>query len=98
MTGHPDPNPNDVDPAGTTESAEATTWYDAGLRFTCTQCGDCCTGGPGYVWFDDDEGRAMAEHLGVDLHEFYQRYAKRKIGRWTLEETRISAVNTTVFS
>ncbi|MFM7740581.1 MAG: YkgJ family cysteine cluster protein, partial [Planctomycetota bacterium] len=25
-------------------------WYKDGLRFQCSQCGDCCTGGAGYVW------------------------------------------------
>lgn len=63
-------------------------WYGDGLRFECTQCGNCCTGAPGYVWFDDDEARAMAEELGVSKREFYQRYAKRKLGKWTLEEVR----------
>ena len=31
----------------------------------------------------------MAEAKGIDVREFYQRYAKRKIGRWTLEEVRV---------
>ena len=26
-----------------------------GLRFECTQCGDCCTGAPGYVWVNKAE-------------------------------------------
>ncbi|MFM1805538.1 MAG: hypothetical protein RL136_2417, partial [Planctomycetota bacterium] len=26
-------------------------WYAEGLRFECTQCGNCCSGGPGAVWF-----------------------------------------------
>lgn len=63
-------------------------WYADGLRFECTQCGNCCTGAPGYVWFDDDEAQAMADRVGVTKREFYQRYAKRKIGKWTLEEVR----------
>ena len=24
-------------------------WYNDGLRFTCTRCGHCCTGEPGFV-------------------------------------------------
>ena len=82
-------DPPDPAPQAAPEAPPATTWYDAGLRFSCTQCGDCCTGGPGYVWFDEAEGRAIAEHLGLEEREFYQRYAKRKLGRWTLEEVRI---------
>lgn len=61
-------------------------WYADGLRFECTQCGNCCTGAPGYVWFDDDEAQAMADFVGVDKREFYQKYTKRKMGRWTLDE------------
>lgn len=38
-------------------------WYHEGLRFECTQCGDCCTGQPGYVWVTDDEVQAIARHL-----------------------------------
>ena len=38
-------------------------WYAGGLRFTCTGCGDCCTGAPGYVWVNQQEIDAlMAEH------------------------------------
>ncbi|MEM9420000.1 MAG: YkgJ family cysteine cluster protein [Planctomycetota bacterium] len=68
--------------------AEPTEWYADGLRFQCTQCGNCCTGAPGYVWFDDDEAQAMADAVGVDKREFYQRYAKRKFGKWTLDEVK----------
>ena len=30
-------------------------WYKDGLGFQCTQCGDCCTGAPGYVWINAAE-------------------------------------------
>ena len=40
-------------------------WYADGLRFSCTQCGNCCTGPPGAVWFNEDEGKAMADKVGV---------------------------------
>ncbi|MEM1109674.1 MAG: YkgJ family cysteine cluster protein [Planctomycetota bacterium] len=74
----------------TAEAAESQedVWYADGLRFECTQCGGCCTGAPGFVWFGDDEAQAMADAVGVDLREFYQRYCKRKFGRWTLDEVR----------
>lgn len=63
-------------------------WYADGLRFTCTQCGNCCTGPPGAVWFTPEEGSAMAAKLGIDEDTFYRTYA-RKIGHdWSLDERR----------
>ncbi len=44
-------------------------WYAPGLNFTCTQCGNCCTGGPGYVWVTEAELRAIAEYRGVSYGE-----------------------------
>ncbi len=44
-------------------------WYHAGLRFRCTQCGDCCTGAPGYVWVSDAEIAAIAKFLGEPLEQ-----------------------------
>jgi len=38
-------------------------WYQAGLNFTCTQCGNCCTGEPGFVWITKEEIRRIAAHL-----------------------------------
>jgi hypothetical protein len=67
--------------------SSTTEWYADGLRFTCTQCGNCCTGPPGAVWFHQEEGRAIAAKLGVDEAEFYARFARRLDGRWSLNET-----------
>jgi uncharacterized protein len=63
---------------------DATEWYADGLRFACTQCGNCCTGPPGAVWFSEAEGRAMAAKLGLSEPEFYERYARR-IERFDLQ-------------
>ena len=41
-------------------------WYQGGLRFECTQCGNCCTGAPGYVWVTREEIRRIAEYLERD--------------------------------
>lgn len=41
-------------------------WYKDGLRFTCTQCGNCCSGEPGYVWVTKDEIRRIASFRGRD--------------------------------
>ena len=37
-------------------------WYQDGLRFRCSQCGHCCTGSPGFVWVNDEEIAAIAQH------------------------------------
>ena len=52
-------------------------WYHAGLKFQCTQCGDCCTGAPGYVWVNKEEIEALAALLKLDVEEFEKRYVRR---------------------
>lgn len=47
------------------------------MRFECTGCGYCCTGEPGFVFIQREEGRTLAEHLGVPVTEFYRRYVRR---------------------
>ncbi len=61
-------------------------WYSDGLRFRCTQCGNCCTGPPGTVWFTEAEGRRIAKKLGLDEAAFYARHAQKVDGRWSLKE------------
>lgn len=39
-------------------------WYKDGLPFTCTECGNCCTGPPGYVWLCEDEIKLISQFLG----------------------------------
>ena len=39
-------------------------WYADGLHFECTQCGNCCSGPPGYVWVTKQDIKAIARHLG----------------------------------
>jgi len=48
---------------------EQSPWYQEGLNFTCTQCGNCCTGEPGVVWIEDDEIRQIAELLELSTGE-----------------------------
>jgi len=54
-------------------------WYQDGLRFTCTRCGHCCTGEPGYVWVTDEELAAIAAHRGEPTE-----IARSLYTRWTL--------------
>ena len=63
-------------------------WYADGLAFTCTQCGNCCTGGPGYVWISDVEIDRLAAHLNLTRMDVLSYYC-RKIGdRYSLKEFR----------
>jgi Fe-S-cluster containining protein len=54
-------------------------WYQNGLKFSCTQCGNCCRGA-GYVWVDEDEIAALAKALNLDTFSFEKLYT-RKVGR-----------------
>ena len=72
-------------------------WYAQGVRFSCTQCGNCCTGPPGFVWYSEDEGRAMAMELGVSDAEFKRRYTKKIGGRRSLDERLVEGLYDCVF-
>jgi hypothetical protein len=62
-------------------------WYGDGLRFTCTACGNCCTGAPGYVWVNQEEISALAEIVGVqDADEFERLYVRKIFMRKSLRE------------
>lgn len=50
-------------------------FFDAGLRFSCTGCGACCTGATGTVWLNRREAQRIARHLGLAVTEFLRRYA-----------------------
>ena len=62
-------------------------WYADGLRFSCTACGDCCTGAPGYVWVNQEEISALAAASGVgDVAEFERLYVRNIGMRKSLRE------------
>ena len=54
-------------------------WYQDGLKFRCSGCGDCCTGAPGYVWVNKEEIAQIAAQVEMDVDEFEQKYV-RKVG------------------
>lgn len=61
-------------------------WYQDGLKFKCSQCGDCCTGAPGYIWVNKEEIAALAKRFNLEVEVFESRYI-RKVGiRKTLKE------------
>jgi Fe-S-cluster containining protein len=53
-------------------------WYKDGLRFSCTRCGHCCTGEPGFVWVEDRDLAAIAKLRGQSVEEVRALYT-----RWT---------------
>ncbi len=53
-------------------------WYAEGLRFECTQCGNCCTGSPGYVAVSEDEGKAIAKVLKIPYGDFLAGYTRKE--------------------
>jgi uncharacterized protein len=61
-------------------------WYKNGLRFTCTQCGDCCSGAPGYVWVDPSEIASLAEAMKMDEETFCDQFVRRVGARLSLKE------------
>ncbi len=61
-------------------------WYRDGLRFSCTQCGNCCTGPPGAVWFTEKEGAQMAAAMGLGTRAFKAQYARKLRDGWSLKE------------
>ena len=63
-------------------------WYSGGLRFRCTQCGDCCSGAEGYVRVNQAEIDGMAAKAGMTPTDFEATYVKRVGVRRSLKERR----------
>ncbi len=61
-------------------------WYKDGLRFECTQCGDCCSGAPGVVWVNEEEMENLAKLLELDLAAFKAKFTRKVGGRISLVE------------
>ena len=51
-------------------------WYEDGLCFTCTRCGNCCSGFSGTVSISDDEIAVLAARLELSVDEFRERYLR----------------------
>src|SRR5260221_9906121 len=67
---------------------DSAVWYDDGLRFTCTQCGNCCTGPPGYVWISKEEIVRLADFLKLTCEQTVEKYCRKVDGRFSLKERR----------
>ncbi|MDE2506653.1 MAG: YkgJ family cysteine cluster protein [Planctomycetota bacterium] len=70
----------------TSETPTPSPWYRDGLAFSCTRCGACCTGAPGYVWVSRDEIAVLAEHRGQMPDQFAREFVRRVGNRLSLIE------------
>ena len=61
-------------------------WYADGLHFSCQQCGQCCTGEPGYVWVSRDELSLIAKSLKVSEADLRTAHIRRVGLRLSLKE------------
>lgn len=61
-------------------------WYQNGLAFSCTQCGNCCTGAPGAVWVTDEDVAQIAEFTGESIGEVRLFRTRLIAGRRSLTE------------
>lgn len=61
-------------------------WFADGLRFSCTQCGNCCGGGPGNVYVSAEEGDKIAAFLGLSVEEFHRKFTRKEGWRRSLTE------------
>ena len=66
--------------------SESKPWYHEGLQFSCSQCGDCCTGAPGFVWLNKQEITQLAARLELDESEFEAKFVKKVGIRKSLKE------------
>jgi hypothetical protein len=65
-------------------------WFAAGLRFRCTQCGQCCTGSAGSVWVSQDDIQRLATFLDMPPGRFVRRYTRTVNGERVLVDNATS--------
>ncbi len=61
-------------------------WYRDGLAFSCTRCGACCTGAPGFVWVSLEEIAQLAALRGDTPERFAAKYVRQVGERYSLIE------------
>ena len=61
-------------------------WFKDGLRFRCTECGECCTGSSGAVFVSKADLERLAGHLRLPVGTFVRRYTRISKGRRVLAD------------
>jgi len=51
-------------------------WFGEGLRFTCTGCGDCCTGSSGAVYLSQADVDRLSKTLDLPVETFLKQYTQ----------------------
>ncbi|HUN82253.1 MAG TPA: YkgJ family cysteine cluster protein, partial [Phycisphaerae bacterium] len=72
------------------KARDTSAWYREGLSFTCTQCGNCCTGAPGYVFVSDEEIGRISAFLGRTDGTLDKKHLRRVGRRFSLTEDKKS--------
>jgi Fe-S-cluster containining protein len=66
-------------------------FYDDGLRFSCTYCGECCRLPGGKVRISSEEIEAISRYLFMYRESFLEEYAVHDEQGWALEDEGHSA-------
>ncbi len=61
-------------------------WYAAGLHFECSQCGNCCSGPPGFVWVTKEEIARISKFVGREDGWLDKEQLRRVELRYSLTE------------
>lgn len=67
-------------------ATNADKWYRQGLHFSCIECGNCCTGPPGYVWVCQEEIRLISQYIGRNDGRLAEGQLRRIGSRHSLTE------------
>ncbi len=59
-------------------------WFNDGLKFKCTGCGQCCTGSPGYVFLSLTDLERLADHFQLSAKDFASQYTKKLNDQYVL--------------
>ncbi|MFO7875947.1 MAG: YkgJ family cysteine cluster protein [Desulfovermiculus sp.] len=62
-----------VKPSALTASDHMRYFFDSGLRFSCQQCGQCCTGESGTIYVSSFEIKKIASFWDVSVTVFIQQ-------------------------
>lgn len=66
-------------------------FFDSGLRFSCLQCGHCCTGEPGTIYVSSQEIERISFFLDVSIHTLIRQTLLPYRDSYTIKERRNGA-------